>query len=315
VDRRTVIGLGAALLSGLPRVAAAADEEPPLRFLLWPSGAPDTTSLNLAAQFVGPADNRILTGIAEPSICLVSPEKPDGSAMLIVPGGGYQQETIDVEGFEIARRLAEAGVTCFVLTYRLPDEGWAHGPLAPLQDIQRAMRLVRANAMRFNFDVTRVGAIGFSAGAHMVTMLAARASEDFYKPVDTIDSLDCRPTIFATGYGVITMLLPYAHEASREHLLGMTVTDQQRAEWSAERYVKDGTPPGFLFACNDDPFVPVENTLNLFAAMRAQHVVGEMHIFESGGHGFGLHAPANSTASSWPELFLAWGRTRGIFKS
>jgi acetyl esterase/lipase len=315
VDRRTVIGLGAALLSGLPHVASAANE-PPLMFPLWPEGrVPDTTSLDLAPEFAGPSDNRIATGIAAPSMCLVSPAKPDGSALLIVPGGGYMQETIDVEGFEIARRFADAGVTCFVLSYRLPNEGWTQGPLAPIQDIQRAIRLIRANASSLSLDVMRVAAIGFSAGGHMVATLAARNGEEFYKPVDAIDRLDPRPTIFATGYAVVTMELPYVHEASREHFLGQTVTDAQRRAWSVERYVKEGMPSGFLFACNDDPYVPVENTLALAAAMRAKRVTSETHIFESGGHGFGLRVPTTSTAGSWPDLFLRWGRTRGVFKS
>lgn len=314
MDRRTVIGLGAALLSGLPGTASAASA-PPVVYPLWPTGVPDTTSLSLVPIFTGPPDNRIATGISTPSISLVSPEKPDGSALLIVPGGGYMQQTVDVEGFEIARRFAGAGITCFVLSYRLPNEGWTQGPLAPIQDIQRAVRLVRANAATLGLDVMRVGAIGFSAGAHMVATLAVRSAEDFYKPLDAVDRLDSRPAVFATGYGVITMELPYAHEASREHFLGKNVTNAQRAAWSVERFVGAEMPPGFLFACNDDPYVPAENTIALFSAMRAKHVTGEMHVFESGGHGFGLRAPSNSTAGAWPDLFLRWGRSRGIFKS
>ncbi len=313
MDRRAVIGLGAALLSGLPRAALAANE-PLQTFPLWPEGIPDTTALTLAPGFAGPVDNRIATGIAAPAMSLVSPEKPDSSALLIVPGGGYMQETIDVEGFEIARRFAEAGITCFVLSYRLPNEGWTQGPLAPIQDIQRAMRLIRANAAKLDLDVMRVAAIGFSAGGHMVSTLAARSSEDFYKPVDAVDKLDARPTVFATGYAVITMELPFAHEASREHFLGKSATDAQRAAWSVERFIKEGMPPGFLFACNDDPYVPVENTTLLADAMRARRITREVHLFESGGHGFGLRAPANSTAGTWPDLFLRWGRTRGVFR-
>jgi len=281
---------------------------------LWPAGLPGPTP-PLRPRVSGSADDRILTGITTPTLSIYRAANPDGSALLIVPGGGYMEERIDVEGTEIARRFNQTGVTACVLTYRLPNEGWAQGPATPLVDALQAMRVIRANSSRYGIDPSRTGAIGFSAGGHLVASLATRSAESFDAPTNGIDHTDARPSFFAVGYPVITMLAPYAHEASREHLLGKAATNDQRMAWSAERFVTSDTPPGFLFTAADDPYVPIENTTSLFAAMRAKQVQAEMHIFERGGHGFGLRLPAATPAASWPDLLLRWGRARGFFRS
>jgi acetyl esterase/lipase len=177
------------------------------------------------------------------------------------------------------------------------------------------MRTVRTNASRYGIDPSRIGAIGFSAGGHLVASLATRSAESLYAPVDEIDRAPARPTFFAVGYPVVTMLAPFAHEASREHLLGKSATIEQRTAWSAERFVTSDTPPGFLFTTADDPYVPVENTTALFATMRDSKVQAEMHIFERGGHGFGLRLPATMPAASWPDLLVRWGRAREFFRN
>jgi acetyl esterase/lipase len=316
MNRRTVIGVGAALLSTAGRAATSVSQ--PMSpadaeiVALWPSGPPGPTP-PLRLRFAGVSDDRIVTGITAPSLAVYRPSRPDGSALLIVPGGGYMEERIDTEGSEIAGRLNRDGVTAFVLTYRLPDEGWVQGPAAPLADGLRAMRIVRTNASRYGIDPLRIGAIGFSAGGHLVTSLATRSTESIYAPIDEIDRADARPSFFAAGYPVVTMLAPFAHEASREHLLGKSATLEQRMAWSAERFVTSDTPPGFLFTTADDPYVPIENTAMLFAAMRAKQVQAEMHIFERGGHGFGLRLPPTTPAASWPDLLLRWGRAREFF--
>lgn len=317
MNRRTLIGLGAALLSTAARGATTTDSPMPAEaesVPLWPAGLPGPTP-PLRLRFAGSPDDRIVTGITAPSIGVFRPATPDGSALLIVPGGGYMEERIDTEGIAIAERFNQAGVTALVLTYRLPNEGWAQGPAAPLEDALRAMRVIRASASRYGIDPSRLGAIGFSAGGHLVASLATRSSESIYAQTDEIDRADARPSFFAVGYPVVTMLAPYAHEASREHLLGKTASSEQRLAWSAERYVNADTPPGFLFTTADDPYVPIENTTMLFAAMRAKQVQAEMHIFERGGHGFGLRLPPATPAASWPDLLLRWGRARGFFRN
>lgn len=317
MNRRTVIGAGAALLSTAGRTVASA--APPIApatiesLPLWPSGSPGLGP-TIRLRTGGSVGNRILTEIDAPSLAVYRPASGDGSALIIVPGGGYMQENIDIEGTEIAKRFNQAGIAGFVLTYRLPSEGWPEGPVAPLKDALRAVRIVRTNARAYGLDPARIGAIGFSAGGHLVASLAMRSAENIYAPIDEIDRADPRPSFFALGYPVVTMLPPFAHEASVEHLLGKTASNELRQAWSAERYVSQDTPPGFLFGCADDPYVPIENTTMLFAAMRAKQVRSEMHIFERGGHGFGLRLAPALPATSWPDLLLRWGRSAQFFR-
>lgn len=312
MNRRTAIGLGL-VTAGALKVGRALAAPEASSLPLWPNGPPGGTSHPVTPRYSGSSPDRILTGIAEPRLAVFRPEKSDGSALLILPGGGYMQETIDAEGFEIGLRFAQSGVTCFVLSYRLPREGWTAGPLAPLQDAQRAMRLIREGSASLGMDSSRVGAIGFSAGGHLAASLATRASERTYDVMDEADATDARPSFVALGYPVITMTAPLAHEASREHLLGTDATLEERTAWSCERLVTPLTPPTFLFAAADDPDVPVENTTLMFGALREKAVPAEMHVFERGGHAFALRSPANAPVSSWPDLFLKWGHSRALF--
>ena len=229
---------------------------------------------------------------------------------MIIPGGGYRELTVDT-AFAAAHRFAQAGVTGFVLLYRLPHEGWRDAANVPLQDAQRAIRLLRANATRYGIDPTRVGVLGFSAGGHLAAMLSLRSDAQSYTAVDAVDHQNARPAFAALLYPVITMLPPYAHEASREMLLGDNPIIAQREAHSCERLVTRDAPPMFLSAAADDPDVPVENTLEMFAALRRAGVPAEMHIFERGGHGFALGTPGEPL-SAWPELLLKWAALQGF---
>jgi acetyl esterase/lipase len=181
----------------------------------------------------------------------------------------------------------------------------------PLEDAMRAIRLVRAGAAQYGVDPVRIGVLGFSAGGHLAAMLALRANADLYVPVDVADRDSARPLFAALLYPVITMLPPYAHEASREMLLGDNATLAERAAYSCERLVTRGAPPMFLAAAADDSDVPVQNTLAMFAALRRAQVPAEMHIFERGGHGFGL-GNSDQPLSAWPQLLLAWLRAHQL---
>jgi acetyl esterase/lipase len=255
--------------------------------------------------------DRMLVGIAEPAMLVNRPANPDGSALLVVPGGGYRRISIDNEGFNVAARLGQAGITAFVLVYRLPAEGWRNAPDVPLQDAQRAMRLIRTNAPRFDIDPSRLGTIGFSAGGHIAAQLATRGEARVYEPQDEIDHLAARPEFAAMLYPVITMLPPYAHESSREMLLGSNPSVALRAAYSCERLVTPAALPSFLAAALDDPDVPPDNTLAYFAGLRGVRVPVEMHLFEKGGHGFGIGA---KSGPAWPDLFVRWGVARGYFR-
>lgn len=287
---------------------------------LWPAQPPGTPA-KLPVLVVlekssdpGTYHDRVATGIAQPAMFVARPANPDGSALLVVPGGGYREIWIDNEGFDVAARLGQAGITVFVLLYRLPGEGWRGAPDVPMEDAQRAMRLIRANAARYGIDPTRAGVLGFSAGGHVAAMLAARADAQVYDGQDEADRLSAKPNFAAMLYPVISMLAPYAHEGSREMLLGANPSQALRAAYSCERLVTPAVPPCFLAAALDDPYVAPDNTLALFAALQTAHVPAEMHLFETGGHGFGIGVKT-SEVSAWPDLFLRWGTGRGYFRS
>ena len=324
MDRRTLMGLAALAMSGLaPTVAGmranAAEATPDETIPLWPNGVPGGDAPPLTLETVERSttpgvQDRDISHIAHPTLTVVRPTAPDGSAILIIPGGGYLSEAFDDEGLAPAAIFAAHGVTAFVLTYRLPSEGWKNGANVPLQDAQRAMRIIRAHCQDYGHEPTRSGVIGFSAGGHVAALLATKFTVDSYAPMDATDSYDPRPSFAGLIYPVVTMLPPYAHEASREKLLGPKPTLAQRTAYSAERFVTVATPPTFLCAAEDDPDVPVKNTLMMFASLRAAKVPSEMHIFEKGGHGFGLGSP-QEPVSQWPELFLRWGASHNYFRN
>ena len=314
MDRRELLGavaLSAVATAGAGTSPSAVPEFVPVeRVPLWPGTPPGgpvpDLSLRVVERSPEPAKYhlRALSGVTRPLLAVVRAPSPNGSAILFIPGGGYRELTVDV-AFASARRFAERGVTGFVLLYRLPHEGWRDGPNVPLEDAMRAMRLLRARAAQYGIDPARAGVLGFSAGGHLAATLGLRSGANVYAPVDAADRQSARPLFAALLYPVVTMLPPYAHEASREMLLGDNPTFAERAAYSCERLVTRRAPPMFLAAAADDPDVPVENTLAMFAALRHAQVPAEMHVFERGGHGFGLGNPGQPL-SAWPALLLKW---------
>ena len=181
-----------------------------------------------------------------------------------------------------------------------------------LSDAQRAIRLIRAAADRFGIMPDRVAAMGFSAGGHVCGDLATRFDRRVYEPVDAADRLSARPDLAAPIYAVQSMTLPVAHPGSRALLIGENATPEQERAHSPQFNVTPSTPPCFLVHAEDDEVVPVENSLAFRAALKAVHVPVETHLFQNGGHGFGLRRAMNKPAKVWPELFVNWARTHGI---
>lgn len=285
---------------------------------LWPGpppGAPATLPVETVHErSKDPAYNdRYVLGIARPRMVVFRPQRPNGAAVLIAPGGGYSWVVLDKEGYEMARWLAARGVTAFVLFYRLPQEGWARRPDTPLQDSQRAMRLIRRNAARYGVDPKRVCAMGFSAGGHVCSDLLARFAAPVYAPVDEADRLSARPDGAAPIYPVVSMTLPTAHAGSRKNLIGETASPELERAHSPNFNMSAEAPPAFLLHAEDDPAVPVANTLLLRDALLAHKVPVETHLFPDGGHGFGLRLSRGHSVEGWQEIFWAWGMKRKIF--
>lgn len=337
LDRRSVLAapLLTGLAGGLVNERAGAQTPPPVsapvskRGLppglpqptetidLWPQGAPGLPSPapteTVDERSTDPlVTDRAVYGITRPRMAVFRPDRPNGAAVLVTPGGGYRWVVIDKEGYEIGRWLAARGFTVFVLFYRLPGEGWTSGPDTPLADAQRAMRLIRHRARDYAIDPERVAAMGFSAGGHVCADLAARFAAPVYTPVDAADRLSAKPLCAAPLYPVVSMDPAIAHPGSRRLLLGPAPTPEAEAAHSPDRTLTAASPPHFLLHAEDDETVPVENTLRLHAALQAAKVPVEMHLFANGGHGFGLRKAVGKPVETWPELWRAWARTVGL---
>ncbi|WP_119680870.1 alpha/beta hydrolase [Indioceanicola profundi] len=304
------------LLSGLAAPVAARAETEEV-WPLWPAEPPGGELVTVVQEVLDrPAPpglrDRAVTGIRAPTLTVFRPARPTGAAMLLIPGGGYARVVVDKEGLETARWLADRGIAAYVLLYRLPADGWAAGADAPLQDAQRAMRLIRSHAAAEGVSPDRVGVMGFSAGGHLAARLAAEADREIYAPVDGADSLSARPTLAALIYPVIAMDGAAVHAGSRTHLLGSSPSLAEMAALSAQNRVTSQTPPTFLLHAMDDTAVPPENALIMVQALRAAGVPVEAHLFEEGGHGFGLRAIAGKPVAAWPDLFLTWAMRKGL---
>lgn len=315
-----VAGTPASTPAGAPTgapTAAAAASMPAQALELWPGGAPgmpaDPPKEVLLERSTDPLlHDRAVLGITRPRLDVFRPAQPNGAGVLLFPGGGYHHVVVDKEGHEMARWLAARGFTAFVLFYRLPGDGWAAGPDVALADAQRAMRLVRQQAGGFGLAPERIAAMGFSAGGHLCADLGARFAARTYEAVDPADALSARPCCAAPIYPVVSMRSGIAHPGSRRLLVGADAGEALEAAHSPDRNVPADAPPHFILHAEDDPSVPVENALLLRAALKARGIAVETHLFQAGGHGFGLRGATGRPVAAWPELWLAWARSIGF---
>jgi acetyl esterase/lipase len=321
MDRRSALVLGASLFGSTQLIA-----QPKLPLLdtdgvassvellpLWPGQAPgdlgSPRKLTITERSPDPAryHDRAATGISQPDLAVYRPRRPDGSALLLMPGGGYDHVTTDKEGTDVALEFAKSGITSFVLRYRLPPEGWSASQDVPLQDAQRAMRLIRSRAAAFQIDPARLGVMGFSAGGHLAATMATRGPDvKVYDPLDSADTLDCRPNFAGLIYAGVMMG-------------GRNIEPNPSPDLTAARaplhHVSAAVPPSFLCQNVDDPQVPVGNLVAYFEALRKSGVPCELHLFEKGGHGFGIGGALGTPTAAWPRLFLAWGASHGFFRT
>lgn len=246
-----------------------------------------------------------ISNVSVPRMIVVRPKNPNGAAVLVIGGGGYFRIQIGSAAMPTAQWLAERGITAFVLYYRLPGDRWNAD--APFQDGQRAMRLLRGNWKTLGIDPKRIGVIGFSAGGHLAGTLAVRGGHDFYPAADAIDQVNAVPDFAGLIYPVVSMRAPIDTTRTFRELKGLP---DFRDAFSIEANVGPATPPIFLAHAADDPIAAPEHSLRLHAAMLAARRPVELHLFDKGGHSFGL-GKRGSQVSAWPRLFLAWARSHG----
>ena len=295
LDRRVLLGLGAGLAVAPATARAAARWPATERVALWPR-IPPGGLLRPTTAF---------QGAATPELGVYRPARPDGRGVLVIPGGGYGFVSLENEGADVAELLNRFGVTAFVLAYRLPVDGWRDRADVPLQDAQRAMRLIREGAARYRISPNRLSVLGFSAGGHLAGALTTLADYRAYPPVDAADRLSARPVAAALMYAVSNLGPGRSRGGSRANLLGPSPAPDLVQRFAVDARLA-GAPPLFLAAAEDDETVPIVNTLDLASAARRAKVPREVHLFARGGHGFGAHPPVGSPAALWPELYNRW---------
>jgi len=286
---------------------------PAERFALWPgipAGAPTPLPRPRPMITGRPGGYRDvqMRGVVQPEVGVFRAARPDGRAVLVCPGGGYSITSLRNEGIDVARVLNGFGITVFVLSYRLPGEGWADRANVPLSDVQRAMRLIRANARRYAINPETLGVLGFSAGGHLAGSLEIHHGLEVYRPVDAADRLSARPAFAGLMYAVSNMDPGRSHGGSRAQLLGPNPDPAMQARYAIDRNLRSGDAPLFLVHAEDDDTVPVANSLDMLAAARRVDIPVEAHILRRGRHGFGTRLPASSPGSLWPQLFDRWMR-------
>ena len=242
--------------------------------------------------------------ISQPTLTIFLPDKSrvNGTAVIICPGGGYWINSIVKEGFAVARKFNEWGVAAFVLKYRIPnDSSMMDKSIGPLQDAQRAIQLVRIHAGEWKVDPDKIGIMGFSAGGHLASTAATHFNHNY---ISNEKNINLRPDFAILIYPVISFQNDIAHTGSRDQLIGKDASKEMTDSFSNELQVNDRTPPSFLVQATDDDVVPVMNSIVFYEALIKYKIPAEMHLYKSGGHGFGMNNP--TTNDQWMERCRNW---------
>jgi len=291
-------------------VANAQSGYQPKQIQLWPAG-----NMPGGAGPQGPevvSSKRSYTNISQPRLIVHYPQHPNGIAMLVISGGGYAHIEVGSESSPAAEWLASQGITAFELIYRLPAEGWSTTDV-PFQDAQRAIRVIRGMADKLGISRNKVGVMGFSAGGHLAAMIETQPEKQFYAPIDDIDRHLAKCDFAALVYPVITMMPPYNHTHSEKEILGSHPDRRDQEAYSPQLHVSAHTPPTFLTQAEDDPISNVENSKEMYAALQQNYVVSELHLYPTGGHGWGLGKPGTPEIT-WPSLFKKWALQIGVWQ-
>ena len=268
---------------------------------LYPDGVPNSKAAP-ATYVENNEDNRISL-VTVPTITPFFPEqgKANGTAIVIFPGGGYGRLSMENEGWSIAKAFNQFGVTAFVVKYRLPsDDIMVDKTIGPLQDAQQAVLMVRKHAAEWGVNPNKVGIIGFSAGGHLASTEGTHFNNVL---IEDKDHISVRPDFMILLYPVITFG-EWAHVGSRENLIGKHPSADLLELYSNEKQITPNTPPTFLVHAGDDNVVPVQNSLMFYDELLKNKVKAEMHIFQEGGHGFGLNNPKSK--DKWIDWCKNW---------
>jgi acetyl esterase/lipase len=270
----------------------------------WPEGVPglrpDATPEKIDGDHVSNVHRPTLTWFPAPA------GQATGAAVIVCPGGAYAVLSWGKEGVEPARWFNALGVSVFVLRYRLLE----YGNPAPLRDVLRAVRWVRAHAAEYGVRADRIGVMGFSAGGHLASCAGTLYDAPEGRTGAALDAVSARPDFLMLIYPVITMKDPFAHAGSRRNLLGTSPTPEMIERFSTDTQVTKDTPPTFLLTTWEDRTVPAQNSLGFFEALRRAGVPAELHAYERGPHGFGFR-PGFGPTSEWPKLLEQWLRLNG----
>ncbi|WP_435011745.1 alpha/beta hydrolase [Tundrisphaera lichenicola] len=294
----TAIGLGLCLATGFAPVARADDPPAPKTFDLWPEKPPGEAGAIGEEKSETSGGILRISNVTKPTLTVYrpSPEKDTGAAVVICPGGGYSILASDHEGAKVAEWLNTIGVTGVLLKYRVPRrEGTPKDAPPPqaLMDAQRALSVTRAHAADLGLDPKRIGILGFSAGGHLAAWASTNPDKRAYEPVDDLDKADCRPDF--------TILVYPAY-----------LTEKDGEGLAPEIRVGSGSPPTFFAHAGDDP-VTVESSVRMYLALKRAGVPSELHVYASGGHGFGMN-PIGKPVASWPRRCEEWMKARGLLK-
>lgn len=284
----------AAMIAMAATISASADdrqpvskEAAPIVFSIWPDGAP--TSNEIPADAEDSSNPDWIFSVSEPTLTVFPAPNPNGTALVMCPGGGYAGLAFKHEGMDMAKDLNEAGVTVAVLKYRMPN---GHKEV-PADDARQAIRLLRRNAARWGINPDRIGIGGASAGGHLASTVATHKTDE-----------ESAPNFQVLLYPVISMHKDITHMGSRENLLGKDVSCKTVAYYCNEDQVSETTPPAFITASSDDDVVPIQNSLRYVDALAVQGVPVSLHIYPKGGHGWAYTNFNNQ--SMWVGELLNW---------
>jgi acetyl esterase/lipase len=284
---------------------------------LWPGVAPGSENVKLTekgAEVTGDPKElqRTIEGVLVPTMTAFVPKKPNGAAALIFPGGGYTNIVFDKEGTDIAKWLSSIGITAFVLKARLPGEGHVNGKNVPLQDAQRAFRIIRKNAEKWGLDTTRLGIVGLSSGGHFASMLATNYGKKVYTPIDDIDEVSAHPEWCVLAYPPISGNAR-AYLIKQQPPMAPVQKQELYDEYPTDKQVTKDTPRTFIVQGNDDAKVDPENGVRFYLALHRIGVPAEIHIFIKGVHGFAIRN-ATGPIKAWTKMCEDWMKEVGVFK-